>query len=89
MSRAGYGSVVGPFRFSQGSQFGKLQMMLYVMCLEIYCGLSVAEIGIVACASRTDVASGKEGANTNFQRGIAKSHTAQWSRFNRYEQLRA
>ena len=34
--------------------------MLSVMCLEIYCCLSVAEIGIVAWSCRTDVASGKE-----------------------------
>ena len=35
-------------------------MMLYVMCLEIYCCLSVTEIGIVAWSHRTDVAPGKE-----------------------------
>ena len=38
----------------------EIRMMLYVMRLEIYCRLSVPEIGIVACSRRTDVASGKE-----------------------------
>ncbi len=60
MSRAADGSLLERFRFSQGSQFGELRMMLYVMRLEIYCCLSVAEIGIVAWSCRTDVASRKE-----------------------------
>src|SRR5437870_4015390 len=46
--------------FSAIGGFGELRMMLYAVCLEIYCCLSVAEIGIVACSSRTDVASRKE-----------------------------
>src|SRR5262245_19029975 len=49
-----------PLRFSQGPQFGELRMMLRAICLEIYCCLSVAEIGIVAWSRRTDVPSGKE-----------------------------
>jgi hypothetical protein len=54
------GSLLGPFRFSQGSQFGELRMMLDMMRLEIYCCLDVTEVGIVAWSRRTDVASGKE-----------------------------
>src|SRR5262245_49761475 len=41
-------------------EFCDLRLMLSVMYLEIYCCLSVAEIGIVAWSCRTDVASGKE-----------------------------
>jgi hypothetical protein len=59
MSRAADGSLLERFRFSQGSLFGELRMML-VTCLEIDCCLSVAEISIVACSRRTDVASRKE-----------------------------
>jgi hypothetical protein len=50
----------GAFRFSQGSQFGELRTMLYIIRLEIYCCLNVTEIGIVAWPRRTDVASGKK-----------------------------
>jgi hypothetical protein len=60
MSRAAYSSLLEALRFSQGPQFGELRMMVYVMSLEIYFCLHVAEISIVAWSRRTDVASGKK-----------------------------